>query len=96
MRVAATTKTITKAMVDRIFATFDGDMALVVDFLVDRGQLGYTEEGSLEDLANLDPAYAARMLGEPKRFLEAVRAWADQIPGLDADAQPAEEAAVAR
>jgi hypothetical protein len=72
-----------------IFATFNGDMALVVDFLVDRGQLGYTEDGSLEDLANLDPAYAARMLGEPKRFLEAVRAWADQIPGLDADAQPA-------
>ena len=83
-------------MVDRIFATFGADMALVVDFLVNRGQLGYTEDGSLEDLANLDPAYAARMLGEPKRFLEAVRAWADQIPGLDADAQPAEEAAVAR
>ena len=93
---AAAAKTTREATVDRIFATFDGDMALVVDFLVDRGQLGYTEDGSLEDLANLDLAYAARMLGEPKRFLEAVRAWADQIPGLDADAQPAEEAAVAR
>jgi len=93
---ATAAKTISKATVERILTAFDGQMPLVMEFLVDRGQLGYTEDGSLEDLANLDPAYAARMLAEPKRFLEAVNAWADQIPGLDAEAQPAEEAAVAR
>ena len=93
IEAATAAKTISKATVERILTAFDGQMPLVMEFLVDRGQLGYTEDGSLEDLANLDPAYAARMLAEPKRFLEAVNAWADQIPGLDAEAQPAEEAA---
>lgn len=59
-------------------------------FLIARGQL---KQG--QGFAELDPAYARRVLAEPTRFLEAVRAWADdQIPGLPI--QPAEEAAVAR
>lgn len=59
-------------------------------FLIARGQL---KQG--QGFAELDPAYARRVLAEPTRFLEAVRAWADdQIPGLPV--QPAEEAAVAR
>jgi hypothetical protein len=59
-------------------------------FLIARGQL---KQG--QGFADLDPAYARRVLAEPARFLEAVRAWADdQIPGLAV--QPAEEAAAAR
>jgi hypothetical protein len=59
-------------------------------FLITRGQL---KQG--QGFAELDPAYARRVLAEPARFLEAVRAWADdQIPGLAV--QPAEEAAAVR
>jgi hypothetical protein len=59
-------------------------------FLIARGQL---KQG--QAFADLDPAYARRVLAEPTRFLEAVRAWADdQIPGIAV--QPAEEAAAAR
>jgi hypothetical protein len=50
-------------------------MAQVVDFLVARGQLSYTEEGSLESIDNLDAAYAARMLAEPDRFVATVNEW---------------------
>lgn len=61
-----------------------------LSFLIARGQL---KQG--QGFGDLDPAYAGRILSEPTRFLEAVRAWADdQIPGLPV--QPAEEAAVAR
>ena len=67
-----------ESLTDRIFAAFQHktDMANVVDFLVARGQLSYTEEGSLESIDNLDPAYAARMLSEPDRFVAAVNEWA--------------------
>ena len=51
-------------------------MANVVDFLVARGQLGYTQEGPLESIDNLDPDYAARMLAEPDRFVATVNEWA--------------------
>lgn len=63
---------------DRIFATFQNevDMADLVDFLIDRGQLGFDAEGQTETFDKLDPAYAARMFSEPKRFADAVRAWA--------------------
>jgi hypothetical protein len=63
---------------DRVFATFQNvvDMADLVDFLIDRGQLGYDSEGQTETFDKLDPAYAARMLAEPKRFATAVREWA--------------------
>jgi hypothetical protein len=66
------------SLTDRIFAAFQhkADMANVVDFLVERGQLSYTEEGSLESIDNLDPAYAERMLGDPGRFIAAVQDWA--------------------
>ena len=66
------------SLTDRIFAAFQhkADMANVVDFLVARGQLSYTQEGSLESIDNLDPAYAARMLSEPDRFVAAVNEWA--------------------
>jgi hypothetical protein len=66
------------SLTDRIFAAFErkANMAEVVDFLVARGQLHYTEEGSLESIDNLDPAYAARMLADPARFVEAVNEWA--------------------
>ena len=57
------------------------DMANVVDFLVARGQLGYTQEGPLESIDNLDPAYAARMLGEPDRFVAAVAEWVKEKEG---------------
>ena len=62
---------------DRIFAAFQhlADMAEVVGFLVDRGQLSYTAEGTPESIDNLDPAYAARMLADPKRFAAAVAEW---------------------
>ena len=61
-----------KSTADRIFDAFGSHMANVVDFLVARGQLKYTTEGSLEDIGNLDPAYATRILSDPKRFLKAV------------------------
>ncbi len=67
---------------ERIERAFDGEMALVTDFLVHRGLLSYTTEGTIEDLDTLDTEYAARMLAEPRRFLEAVHVWADEIPGL--------------
>jgi hypothetical protein len=65
------------SLTDRIFAAFQGlaDMANVVDFLVARNQLGYTAEGPLESIDTLDPAYAARMLADPKRFVAAVDEW---------------------
>jgi hypothetical protein len=67
-----------ESLTDRIFAAFQNkaDMANVVDFLVARGQLGYTQEGPLESIDNLDPAYAARMLSEPDRFVATVNEWA--------------------
>jgi hypothetical protein len=61
-----------KSTADRIFDAFGSHMASVVDFLVARGQLNYTAEGSLEDIGNLDPDYASRILADPKRFLKAV------------------------
>jgi hypothetical protein len=66
------------SLTDRIFAAFQhkANMAEVVDFLVARGQLSYTQEGSLESIDNLDPAYAARMLSEPDRFVATVNEWA--------------------
>ena len=65
------------SLTDRIFAAFQriSDMANVVDFLVARGQLNYTAEGPLESIDNLDPAYATRMLADPKRFVAAVDEW---------------------
>ena len=66
------------SLTDRIFAAFQhkADMANVVDFLIERGQLSYTEEGSLESIDNLDPAYAERMLADPGRFIATVQEWA--------------------
>jgi hypothetical protein len=68
------------SLTDRIFAAFQrkSNMANVVDFLVARGQLGYTAEGPLESIDNLDPAYAARMLADPDRFVAAVAEWAKE------------------
>jgi hypothetical protein len=65
------------SLTDRVFAAFQqkADMAHVVDFLVARGQLSYTQEGPLESIDNLDPAYAARMLADPDRFVAAVNEW---------------------
>jgi hypothetical protein len=65
-------------LTDRVFAAFQrkADMANVVDFLVARGLLSYTQEGPLESIDNLDPAYAARMLSDPDRFVAAVKEWA--------------------
>ena len=62
---------------DRIFDTFRRvvDMADVVDFLVARGQLHHTEEGLIQPLDELDPAYAARMLADPQRFIAAIDGW---------------------
>jgi adenylate kinase family enzyme len=73
----------TESLTDRIFAAFQhkADMANVVDFLVARGQLGYTQDGPLESIDNLDPAYAARMLGEPDRFVAAVAEWVKEKEG---------------
>jgi hypothetical protein len=67
-----------QSLTDRIFAAFQrkANMANVIDFLVERGQLAYTEDGSLESIDNLDPAYAARMLSEPDRFVATVSEWA--------------------
>jgi hypothetical protein len=67
-----------ESLTDRIFAAFQhkANMAEVVDFLVARGQLHYTEEGPLESIDNLDAAYAARMLADPDRFVAAVNEWA--------------------
>jgi len=69
-----------ESLTDRIFAAFQrkSDMANVVDFLVARGQLGYTAEGPLESIDNLDPAYASRMLADPDRFVAAVAEWAKE------------------
>ena len=66
-----------QSLTDRVFAAFQhkADMASVVDFLVARGQLSYTQEGPLESIDNLDPAYAARMLSDPDRFVAAVNEW---------------------
>ena len=58
-------------------------MANVVDFLVERGQLSYTQDGSLESIDNLDSDYAARMLSEPDRFVAAVAEW---VKGKEATA----------
>ena len=71
------------SLTDRVFAAFQhkADMANVVDFLVARGQLSYTQEGPLESIDNLDPAYAARMLGEPDRFVAAVAEWVKEKEG---------------
>ena len=71
------------SLTDRVFAAFQhkADMANVVDFLVARGQLSYTQEGPLESIDNLDSAYAARMLGEPDRFVAAVAEWVKEKEG---------------
>ncbi len=63
---------------DRVFTTFQNivDMADLVDFLIDRGQLSFDSEGQTETFDKLDPAYLARMFAEPKRFATAVREWA--------------------
>ena len=68
------------SLTDRLFAAFQrkSNMANVVDFLVARGQLGYTAEGPLESIDNLDPAYAARILADPDRFVAAVAQWAKE------------------
>ena len=73
------------SLTDRVFAAFQhkADMANVVDFLVARGQLSYTQEGSLESIDNLDSDYAARMLSEPDRFVAAVAEW---VKGKEATA----------
>lgn len=70
-------KSPTPSLTDRIFAAFQhkANMANVVDFLVARGQLHYTEDGPLESIDNLDPAYADRMFEEPDRFVAAVDEW---------------------
>jgi hypothetical protein len=75
---APATKTPEPSLTDRICAAFQhkADMANVVGFLVERGQLSYTQEGPLESIDKLDPAYAARMLSEPDRFIAAVNDWA--------------------
>jgi len=67
----------TESLTDRVFAAFQhkADMANVVDFLVARGQLSYTQEGPLESIDNLEPTYAARMLSDPDRFVSAVNEW---------------------
>jgi hypothetical protein len=66
-----------QSLTDRIFAAFQhkADMANIVDFLIERGKLSYTAEGPLESIDNLDPAYAARMLADPKRFVATVDEW---------------------
>ncbi|MBN8457326.1 MAG: ATP-binding protein [Verrucomicrobia bacterium] len=66
-----------KSLADRISETFQplADMANVVGFLVERGKLAYTAEGPVESIDNLDPAYAARMLADPKRFVATVNEW---------------------
>jgi len=64
-----------QSVTDRIVAAFDGHMAEVVDFLIERGQLKRAADGTPETIANLDPTYAARMIAEPKRFLGTVQEW---------------------
>jgi energy-coupling factor transporter ATP-binding protein EcfA2 len=73
------------SLTDRVFAAFQhkANMANVVDFLVARGQLSYTQDGSLESIDNLEPEYAARMLSEPDRFVAAVAEW---VKGKEATA----------
>lgn len=61
---------------DRIAGAFGSNMPEVVEFLIDRGQLAFGTDGQPESLDKLDPAYVARMLAEPKRFLIAVQDWA--------------------
>lgn len=67
-----------KTVNDRVFATFQNeiDMADLVDFLIDRGQLGFDAEGQTETFDKLDPAYVQRMFAEPERFVDAIREWA--------------------
>lgn len=62
----------------RILATFQdlADMEDLAGFLVARGQLRRGPDGSLESFDRLDPAYAARMLAEPQRFVASVNEWA--------------------
>ena len=64
-----------QSVTDRIPEVFGEHMANVVDFLIERGQLKRTADGSPESIANLDPTYAARMIAEPKRFLGTVQEW---------------------
>ena len=64
-----------QSVTDRISEVFGEHMAHVLEFLVARGQLSYTAEGPLESIDNLDPAYADRMLADPKRFVAAVDEW---------------------
>jgi hypothetical protein len=75
---AATPAGPAESLTDRILAAFQSktNMADVVDFLVARGQLAYTEEGPLESIDKLNPDYAARMLAEPDRFVATVNEWA--------------------
>jgi hypothetical protein len=65
------------SIAERIAAAFaaKADMADLSDFLVARGQLHFTEEGSVQSLDHLDAAYAQRMLAEPDRFLAAMAEW---------------------
>ncbi len=60
---------------EQIEKAFGSHMPDVVGFLIERGQLHLTTEGEPDDLSKLDPAYAARMLAEPKRFLTTVQEW---------------------
>ena len=66
------------SVTDRVFATFQNEVNMpdLVDFLIDRGQLGFDSEGATETFEKLDPAYLGRMFAEPKRFATAVREWA--------------------
>jgi hypothetical protein len=64
-----------QSAIDRIREVFAGQMAEILDFLVERGQLKLAADGLPETLNNLAPAYAARMLADPKRFVAAVQEW---------------------
>ena len=64
-----------QSAIDRISEVFGEQMANVVDFLIERGQLKRAADGSPESIANLEPTYAARMIAEPKRFLGTVMEW---------------------
>ena len=63
---------------DRIRAVFTplADLRQVSEFLAARGQLKFTEEGTVEGFEHLDHEYAGRMLAEPKRFVAAMQEWA--------------------
>jgi hypothetical protein len=58
------------SVTDRVFAAFQNEVNMpdLVDFLIDRGQLGFDSEGATETFEKLDPAYLGRMFAEPKRF----------------------------